>query len=66
MQEDFFGHTHSMYKYMGQGVNWSHSCTPSCGSDNAGSLNHCTTRELKNVFILRRYALKYIEIRQIG
>lgn len=42
----FFGHTHSMWKFLDQGSNPSHSSDPSCCSDNARS----STPELLEVF----------------
>ena len=43
----FFGHA----KFLGQGSNPSHRSDLSCCSDNTGSLTHCTTRELPQIFI---------------
>ena len=44
-------HTHSMRKFLGQGLNLCHSSNPSSYSDNIGSLTPGATRELhKNVF----------------
>ena len=40
----FFGHTHSMWKFSGQGWNPCHSSDPSHCSDNTRSLTHCATR----------------------
>ena len=41
----FFGHAHSMWKFLGQGLNQCHSSNLSHSSKNTGSLTHCTTRE---------------------
>ena len=35
-----------MWKFPGQGSNLCHSSSLGCSSDHAGSLTHCTTREL--------------------
>ena len=42
----FFGHAHSMWKFLGQGSNLCHGSDPSCCSDNTGSLTYCSIREL--------------------
>ena len=42
-----FGCACSMWKFQGQEVN---PCHPSHSSDNAGSLTHCTTKELRSYF----------------
>ena len=42
----FFGHTHSMRKFPGQGSNPSHRSNPSHSSDNTRSFNREATREL--------------------
>ena len=42
----FFGHAHGMWKCLGQGSNMHHSRNLLPCSDNAGSLTHCTTREV--------------------
>ena len=42
----FFGCTHGMQNFPGQGLNPSHSSDPGHCSDNTGSLTHCATREL--------------------
>ena len=42
----FFGHTHSMWKFPGQGWNLYHSSNWSHSRDNAGSLTPWATREL--------------------
>ena len=42
----FFGHTHIIQKFVGQGSNPCHSSVPSHSSDNAGSLIFWVTREL--------------------
>ena len=34
------------WKFLGQGSNLLHSCSPSYSSENAGFLTHCITREL--------------------
>ena len=39
-------HFRSMWNFLGQGWNPCHSSDPNCCSDNPGSLNCCTTREL--------------------
>ena len=44
----FFGHTHNMQKFPGQGSNLSHSSNPSHCSDNNGYLTHWATQELLN------------------
>ena len=36
----YFGCTHGMQKFLGQGSNPCHSCNQSCNSDNAKSLTH--------------------------
>ena len=38
--------TYGMWKFLGQELNSSHSSDPSHCSDSAGSLTHCTTREI--------------------
>ena len=40
------GHTHSMWKFLGQGWNLHHSCS------NAGCLTHCTRKKVPNLCIL--------------
>ena len=40
-----------MWKFLGQGLNLSHSSNLSCCSDNARSLTCCTTRELPEKII---------------
>ena len=42
----FFGHTCSMRKFPGQGMNPCHSSNGGCHSDNARYLTHCATRKL--------------------
>ena len=42
----FFGCTHGMQNFPGQGLNPSHSSDPGHCSDNTGSLTHCATRKL--------------------
>ena len=42
----FFGHTHGIWKFSGQGLNSRHSSEQSCHSDDAGSLTCCITGEL--------------------
>ena len=44
----FFGCTHSMWKFQGQGLNMSHSSDPSHSSDNTRPLTHLAIRELPN------------------
>ena len=44
----FFGHTCSIWKFPGQGLNPCHSSNPSCYSENARSLTSCATREKSN------------------
>ena len=44
------GHSHGIWKFLGQGSNLSHSSDPSPCSDNTGSLTCCTTRELLSIF----------------
>ena len=39
----FFLAKHNMWKFLGQGLNLSHSSDPSHCSDHAGSLIHCST-----------------------
>ena len=41
-----------MWKFPGQGLNPHHSSNPSHGSGNAGSLTHCTTRELLKIVLI--------------
>ena len=48
----FFGCSHGMWKFPGQGSNPPRSSDPSHSSDNAVSLQCCTTRELQNYFLL--------------
>ena len=45
-----FGHTHSMWKFLAQGSNLSHSSNPSCCSGNAGSLTCCVPQENTYIF----------------
>lgn len=40
----FFGHAHSMWTFLGQGLNQHHSSDPSRCSNNTRSLTHCATR----------------------
>ena len=47
----FFGHTCSMWKFLGQGSNPCHHSDPNRCSDNAGSLTCCATRELLYGFL---------------
>ena len=47
----FFGCTHGMWKFPGQGSNPCHSIDLSQCSDNTRSSTHCTTRELHNLFL---------------
>ena len=49
----FFGHTWSMWKFLGQGSKPHHTIDPSPCSDIAGSLSRCTTRELHPSPLLR-------------
>ena len=49
----FFGHTCSMWKFLGHGWNLHHSSDLSHSSDNARSLTHCTT---KNSHVLIFYS----------
>ena len=49
----FFGHTHSVWKFLGQGSNSCHNSDPSQCSDTARSLTHCTARELLDVILNR-------------
>ena len=54
----FFGCTCSTWKFLGQGLSPHHSrdWSPSCCSDNTGSLTCCATRKLLTTFIsLNRY-----------
>lgn len=44
---------------MGQGSNTHHSSSPSHFSDDAGSLNHCATRELLDIFIFASEVLLF-------
>ena len=41
--QGLFGHTHSMWKFLGQGWNLG------LGSDNTRSLTHCTTRKAQRL-----------------
>ena len=43
----YFGYTHSMWKFLGQGSNPHHSSNPSHCLGNARSLTHCATGELE-------------------
>ena len=53
MENFFFGHTHAMRKFPGQGSNLrQHSSNTSHSTDNTGSLTHCTTGELLHVSVL--------------
>ena len=45
-----FGHTHSMQKFLGQGLNPCHSSDPGCCSDNARCSTRCTTRDSQKYF----------------
>ena len=45
----FFFLTYSLENFPGQGLNPHHRSDPSRCSDNAGSLTHCTTRELPDL-----------------
>ena len=48
----FFGCTHSIWKFLGQGSNLRHTSDLSCCNDNTRSLTHCATREFwVNCFI---------------
>ena len=49
----FFGHTHGMQKFLGQGSNLGHSCNQCHSSDNARSLTRWATRNSKNISTLR-------------
>ena len=49
-----------MWKFPGQGLNLCHSSTLSRCSDNTGSLSHCATRELLDVFIF--FQKSYIKV----
>ena len=46
-----FGHTYSMWNFLGQGSNLCHSSDPRHCSDSTGSLTHCATRELIFIFL---------------
>ena len=46
----FFGYTHSMWKFLGQGSNLCHRSNPSCWSDNTRSFIHCAIKELLKFF----------------
>lgn len=50
----FFCHTHSMWKFPGQGSNPCHSSDLNHISDNAESLTHWATRELPRKFVKRK------------
>ena len=52
----FFGCSHSIWKFPGQGSNLHHSKDPSHSSDNAGSLNRCTTENI----ILWHFKIKIV------
>ena len=61
----FFFCTHSMWKFLGQVFNLSHSSNLSCCSDNAGSLIHWATRELPTL-LLSEWILHVDDIRITG
>ena len=46
----FFGYTCGTWKFLGQGLDMRHGSASSQCSDNAGSLTHCTTRKLHDLF----------------
>ena len=46
----FLCHRYRMWKFSVQGLNLCHSSNLSCGSDSAGSLASCVTRELQEFF----------------
>ena len=48
----FFGCAGNMQKFLGQESDLCHSSNPCCCSDDAGSLTHCTTRELHILVVL--------------
>ena len=48
-----FGHMHGMWKFLGQGLNLSHSSDPSCCSDSARSLTCCTKWEIQYEALLK-------------
>ena len=48
----FFGHSHSIWKFLGQGSNPCHSSNPSHCSDTTRFLTHCATKELQDFIIL--------------
>ena len=49
----FFGCAHSMWKFLGQGLNLHHSNDLRCFSDNTGSLAHCK-RQLFFTFVFEK------------
>ena len=48
----FFGHTHSIWKFPDQGLNPHHISDPSPSSGNAGSLIRRAARELRHVIFM--------------
>ena len=55
-----FGHAQSTQKFLGKGLNMSHSSDPSHSSSNTRSLNHWATRELPRHVYFRYLASVYI------
>ena len=55
----FFGHTHSMWKFLGQGWKLRHISDPGCCNDNTISLaHHALPRELPKCLLRHFYTLK--------
>ena len=52
---NFYSHICGMWTFLGQGLSLHNSSDPSCFSDNAGSLTHCTIREFLIVSLMCRF-----------
>ena len=51
----FFGCTHGMWKFLGQGSNLCHSSDQGCCSDDVGYLTRCATGEFRVITFLYLY-----------
>ena len=54
--------TYGIWKFLGQGLNPSHSCDLCCHCDNAASLTHCTTVGAPTMGIFEKHCLRKISI----
>ena len=63
----FFGHANGMQMFSAWGSNPNHRSNPSHSSDNTGSLTHCATRELWDLFFFFKWlCLWHMEVPRPG